>query len=172
MKQNRYNRAVSFFLTALLAALFSAAACGKKEAPPLRIDLDKGIALRLPAGWALKKKERKKNILTGGAVKDGGAEIIAAVCPARNIPFDRQVQQDRNNLNLRKGYSILMEKNREIRGYPAYNFIATSVKAGKRFKSNIILFQKDSTLFYITLKAEVSSYEQAIRDFKQMIERI
>jgi hypothetical protein len=45
----------------------------------------------------------------------------------------------------------------------------TSVEKGKRFKSRIVLFQKDETLFYITLKAEIDKFDDAIDDFKEMM---
>ena len=155
----------------LIAVFLATPGCWKKK-EPLRISLGKGIILNLSEEWSLKKTALKSSIKIYTMTRGEGIEINATVSTARKIPFGRQVEQDRNNLNLKKGYSILIEKNHEIRGYPAYIFIVTSVEQGKRFKSRVILFQKDDTLFYVTLKAEIDKFEGAINDFKQMMESI
>jgi len=144
----------------------------RKLASPVSVSLPKGIHLHLPAGWTAAKPETKNGITLNTFSKGEGIKINAAVCPARKIPFERQVRQDRNNLSLKKGYSIILEKNDEIHACPAYIFTVTSVRKGRRHRSKIVLFQKDDTLFYITLNTEIGRYKSAIPDFTKLIDSL
>ena len=103
---------------------------------------------------------------------EDGALLTVVTVPALKVPFSQQVEQDRNNLNLRTDYRILVEKSWGVLDCPAHVFIVTSVEDGQRYKSKVVMFQKDEQLVYLTLKARADAYEQRVKDFNAILDTL
>jgi hypothetical protein len=160
------------FLTPLILFVVSSGCWKKDEPKPISVSLSAGITVNLPAGWTSQGTKKEENMEITVITRDTDREIRAVILPAREIPFEHQIQQDRNNLNLEKGYRILLEKNMEVQGNPGYVFIVTLVEEGKRLKSKIILFQKEKKIIYLTLKTGIHSFQETVADFNAMIDSL
>lgn len=168
MAENKKRTVIAGAISILLILTSS---CFKKE--PLRVLLSAGISLQLPSKWEMQSRQTKNEMrITTTVHKKEHQTITAVVLKAGDIPFSRQIQQDRNNLNISKTHTILFEKDYEVFGNPAYLFIVTSVEQGNRYKSKIIMIQKKQYLVYLTLKAKEDLFERAVADFNKMISDI
>lgn len=156
------------FLAADIVLILLITSCGTKE--PLSIPVSPGVFVKLPGAWRFEGSEKTGSTEVFRFTRDTESTVRAAVSPARDIPFSKQIIQDRNSLNTRKDYEIKMENNTEVMGLPAYMFLATTVEKGIRLKVKIVLFQKDRTLIYLTIKSPEDSFEKTVRDFNAMIE--
>ncbi|MFH1708198.1 MAG: hypothetical protein ABIF71_09810 [Planctomycetota bacterium] len=156
------------------ACMALAAGCGRPH-PPVAVVLPGGLAATLPGEWSVEPAAPDTPIAGLKLTRyrhDGGATITTVVMDAPDLPFARQVQQDRNNLNLRQEFRVLLETPGDVAGLPAHTFIVTGVENGVRLKAKVVSLFAGGRLVYITLKAAPDAFEAAAAGFNAFLDRL